>query len=58
MANKKDLEDERVVLATEGQKLAESFSTQHSKIIYTEVSAKTGEGVHEAFFEISRKVKE
>lgn len=52
------MEDDRAVDSAEGQKLAEHFSSENCKILFAEVSAKTGEGVQEAFHAISKKVKE
>jgi hypothetical protein len=46
LANKRDLADQsRAVTTEEGVKLAAKFSTEDNKVMFMEVSAKTGEGV-------------
>ena len=44
MGNKKELEEKRMISTDEGKKFAED-----NNINFIEVSAKTGEGVHEVF---------
>jgi small GTP-binding protein len=58
LANKKDLETDRVVSKEEGRQLAEHYSTENCTILFAEVSAKTGEGVNESINAISKRVKE
>jgi len=52
VGNKTDLEDERVVIAKEGQDLAKSFDCP-----FIETSAKVRNNVDEAFFEIVREIR-
>lgn len=56
-ANKLDLQANRTVSTEEGVALAERYSTPSMPVMFREVSAKTGEGVEEAFTAICREVK-
>jgi small GTP-binding protein len=51
VGNKKDLADERAVSEQEGKEVAERFGVPH-----IETSAKTNEGVNEAFFMLVRQI--
>jgi GTPase SAR1 family protein len=51
VGNKKDLADERQVSEQEGKEVAERFGVPH-----IETSAKTNEGVNEAFFLLVRQI--
>ncbi|KAJ3435106.1 ras-like protein [Anaeramoeba flamelloides] len=53
LANKCDLQKERLISQEEGEKMAQSANS-----VYLETSAKTGTNVEEAFYNIIRQVRE